>query len=49
MRLADVLREECIVPGAQFRDRAMALREIVALAKKCPILKAHKNTPRFDC
>ena len=39
MRLADVLREECIVPGAQFRDRAMALREIAALAKKCPILK----------
>jgi mannitol/fructose-specific phosphotransferase system IIA component (Ntr-type) len=39
MRLAHALREECIVPGAQFHNRAVALWEIASLAKKCPVLK----------
>jgi len=39
MKLIDVLREECIVTGAQFHDKAEALRQIVQVAKKSPILK----------
>jgi len=39
MKLIDVLREECIVAGASFSDKADALREIVQVAKRSPILK----------
>jgi len=39
MKLIDVLRKECVVAGAQFSDKAEALREIVHVAKKNPILK----------
>ena len=31
------------MPGAPLNDRAMALREIASLAKKCPILKDVKQ------
>jgi len=39
MKLINVLRKECVVAGAQFSDKAEALREIVQVAKKNPILK----------
>jgi len=39
MKLIDVLKKECVVAGAQFNDKSEALREIVHLAKKSPILK----------
>jgi len=39
MKLIDVLRKECIVAGAEFEDKADALRQIVQAAKKSPILK----------
>lgn len=38
MKLIDVLRKECIVARAQFANKAKALREIVQVAKKSPIL-----------
>lgn len=39
MKLIDILRKECIVAGAQFANKAEALREIVQVAKKSPLLK----------
>jgi len=39
MKLVDVLRKECIVAGADFEDKADALKQIVQAAKKSPILK----------
>jgi len=39
MKLIDVLREECVIAGAKFSDKAESLREIVQVAKKNPILK----------
>ena len=39
MKLIDVLRKECVVAGAQFSDKADALREIVQTAKKSSALK----------
>lgn len=39
MKLIDVLRKECVVAGARFRDKAEALCEIVQIAKENPILK----------
>lgn len=42
MKIVDVLRKECVVAGAQFADKAEALREIVKIAKKNASLK---NTP----
>lgn len=39
MKLIDVLRKECVVTGAQFSDKAEAMRGIVQVAKKNPILK----------
>jgi len=39
MKLIDVLRKECVVAGAQFSDKAEALRQIVQTAKKSSILK----------
>lgn len=40
MRFADVLRPECIELGATVRDKAFALCEIAALAKRSPVCKA---------
>jgi len=39
MKLIDVLQKECVVAGAQFSDKAEALRKIVQVAKKSEILK----------
>jgi len=39
MKIFHVLREECIVANAEFRDKAAALREIVRVARKSPILE----------
>jgi len=39
MKLVDVFRKECVVAGAQFSDKAEALRAIVQVAKKSPILQ----------
>lgn len=39
MKLMSVLRDECIVPGAGFADKAEAMREIVRVAKQSPILR----------
>jgi len=39
MKLIDVLRKECVVAGARFTGKVEALREIVQVAKKNPILK----------
>ena len=39
MKLIDVLRKKCVVAGAQFSDKADALRQIVQTAKKSSILK----------
>lgn len=39
MKLEDVLREECIVARAEFRDKDELLRQIAQAAKKNPILK----------
>ncbi len=39
MKLVDVLREECIVAGAQLSDKARALEAVVQAAKKCRVLK----------
>ena len=39
MKLIDVLRKECVVAGAEFKDKADALKQIVQTAKKNPILK----------
>lgn len=38
MKLIDVLRKECIVAGAQFRDKAEVLCEVVEVARKNSIL-----------
>jgi len=39
MKLANVLRQECVVANAQLADKAEALRQVAQAAKKCPILK----------
>jgi PTS system nitrogen regulatory IIA component len=39
MKLIDVLREECIVAGAQFDDKTQALDQVVQIAKKSPLLQ----------
>ncbi|RKY07119.1 MAG: hypothetical protein DRP66_07415 [Planctomycetota bacterium] len=39
MKIIDVLRKECVVAGAQFSDKAEALRKIAQTAKKYPLLK----------
>jgi PTS system nitrogen regulatory IIA component len=39
MKLIDVLRKECVVSGAQFSDKYDAMRGVVQVAKKNPILK----------
>lgn len=39
MKLANLLRDECIQIGSRVDDKAMALCEIAALAKQSPILK----------
>jgi fructose-specific phosphotransferase system IIA component len=39
MKLIDVLREECVVAGAQFQDKAEVLRYVAQLAKKSSVLK----------
>jgi len=39
MKLTELLRTECIRVGSTVDDKAMALCEIAALAKKCSILK----------
>lgn len=39
MKLADVLRKECIVANAQFADKADVLREVTRLAKQCGLLE----------
>ena len=39
MKLADVLRKECVVVNAQFSDKTEALREIARLAKKSSVLE----------
>ena len=39
MKLIDVLREECIVAGAQLSNKDEVLREIAQTAKKNDILK----------
>ncbi|MBN2137542.1 MAG: PTS sugar transporter subunit IIA [Sedimentisphaerales bacterium] len=38
MKLIDVLRQECVVAGAQFADKAEAICEVAAIAKRSPIL-----------
>lgn len=38
MKLADVLREECTLAGAEIADKAEALRLVTSLAKLCPAL-----------
>ncbi|MEA3227265.1 MAG: PTS sugar transporter subunit IIA, partial [Planctomycetota bacterium] len=39
MRLADVLRKECIVANVQFGNKAEAIREVSRLAKQCSVLE----------
>ena len=39
MNLAEVLREECIVPGLIPGDKASVLREVAAAAKRSPLLE----------
>ncbi len=39
MRLADVLRKECIVSNAQFGNKAEAIRQVARLAKQCSVLE----------
>lgn len=39
MKLANLLRDECIKIGSRVDDKAMALCEIAALAKESPLLK----------
>lgn len=38
MKLAEVLRKECVVVNIQLSDKAEALQEIARLAKKCTVL-----------
>jgi len=38
MKLADVLRKECIAANSKFGNKAEALREVSRLAKKCSVL-----------
>lgn len=40
MKLADVLRKESVVADAQFHDKGDALRGVVKIAKKCPVLSS---------
>ncbi len=39
MKIIDVFQKECVIAGTQFSDKVEALREIVQVAKKNPILK----------
>jgi PTS system nitrogen regulatory IIA component len=39
MKLADVLRKECIVANARFGDKAEVMREVARLAKQCSVLE----------
>lgn len=39
MKLADVLRKECIVANARLGDKAEAIREVARLAKQCSVLE----------
>lgn len=39
MRLADVLRKECIVANARLGDKAEVIREVARLAKQCSVLE----------
>jgi PTS system nitrogen regulatory IIA component len=39
MKLADVLRKECIVANARFGDKAEVIREVARLAKQCSVLE----------
>ena len=45
MKLINVLRKECVVTGAEFSDKAEALRSVVQTAKKNTILK---NVPEEE-
>ena len=38
MKLANVLRKECVVANVRLADKAESLREVVAVAKKSPLL-----------
>ncbi len=40
MKLADVLRNECIVTNAEYKDKAEVLREVTKLAKKSSVLES---------
>jgi mannitol/fructose-specific phosphotransferase system IIA component (Ntr-type) len=40
MKLADVLRKECVVVNAQLPDKAGAIREVARLAKKSSVLES---------
>jgi len=39
MKLINVLQKECVAAGAELRDKTDALRKVVQVAKKSPILK----------
>ena len=39
MKLADVLRKECIVANARLGDKAEVIREVARLAKQCSVLE----------